>query len=125
MFRSLESILKPGQSSFSVDPGFSLSLLQLPQSLSSIIRVLQPVLPSVPCSYACLTSIWLAGGQTGEIEIGETEDKNQSQENPGSGSHWYDCKLSVKVEKQAQDQELRDKVWSESTNLINSALYST
>lgn len=125
MFRSFQSILKPGQSSFSVDPGFSLSLLQLPQSLSSIIRVLQPVLPSVPCSYACLTSIWLAGGKTRENEMGETKDKKQIQEYSGSGSHWYDCKLSVKVEKQAQDPELRDKVWSESKNLINSALYST
>ena len=57
--------------------------------------------------------------------MGETKDKKQIQEYSGSGSHWYDCKLSVKVEKQAQDPKLRDKVWSESKNLINSALYST
>ena len=175
-----------------MDPGFSLSMLQLPQYLGSSLRVLLPVLPGASCSFACSTAIWLAGGQAGEVyeeevqegeskevqkeeirevqeeeskEVQEEESKEvqeekirEVQEEVGkevqedeskeveeeetrkveeektkaveeflvpleSGTHWFDCELSLKVEKQAEHQELRDLVWTESIKLIDTALY--
>ena len=39
-----------------------------------------------------------------------------------SGSHWYDCRISDKVDKQAEDEILQEAVWQKSKHVVDRAL---
>ena len=92
-----------------MDPGFTWTTIhssQVPAPIGWLIWMFGPLLGATSPSNACMTPLWLAGGGgTGR-----------------SGEHWYDCNPSEKVDPQAEDEELRARVWDSSLRHIEDAL---
>ena len=103
----------PNLNVFSVDPGFTHTNIhssQLDWFRSLLVWVAGPALGAWPASIPARTLVWLAGGGPAGEETGR------------SGSHWYDCRISDKVDEQAEDQTLREDVWQKSEHIVGRAL---
>lgn len=109
MTRELEAVEEGERRFHSVDPGFTwtdIHTSQLPFLHSWVVWVAGPLLGARSPVQAAATPLWLAQG------------------GGGRGGHWEDCRKCEKVNKIADDLQLRRDVWAESEQLIERALDS-